>query len=176
LILEDYRPKGYILGKEIGSIMDSDDLDRNPLFRGFSPQELDLLRPLFIPCEYHSGTVLFEQGDPAEFFYIVTAGEVAIQFKPEDDQAIILTHIRPGGIVGWSAVIGRSRYTSAAFCTKFTRLLRVSGADLQALGTDHPETCNRFIDRLAEVVAQRKLKTNFPVVEFLENGLRNGTH
>jgi CRP-like cAMP-binding protein len=147
-----------------------------PLFKGFTPDQLEVLRPLFIPCEYHAGTVLFEQGDLASHFYVVATGEVAIQYKPEDDQAIIITHVKPGGIVGWSAVIGRSKYTSSAYCTSFANLHRVSGAELQELSEVHPETCNKFMDRLAEAVAERLQGSNPHVLELLENSLRNGAH
>jgi CRP-like cAMP-binding protein len=79
-------------------------------------------------------------------------------------------------MIGWSAVIGRRSYTSAAICNEYTKLLRVRGADLQTLSKQHPETGNLFVDRLAEVVAQR-LKSSHPQVQaLLENGLRNGVH
>jgi CRP-like cAMP-binding protein len=151
-------------------------LDQNPIFNGFTLEELDLLRPLFIPCEYHPGTVLFEQGDPAEFFYIVTSGEIAIQYKPEDGKPILIARIKPGGIVGWSAVIGRSHYTSAAFCTSFARLLRIGGSELQVLGESHQATCDKFVDRLAEAVAERAQGSNPSFLELLGFELHNGTH
>jgi CRP-like cAMP-binding protein len=153
--------------------MTDDAFAQFPLFRGFGPLQLDLLRPLFVHCEYHTGTVLFEQGDPATHFYLVTSGEVAIHFKPEDGQDIVIARIKPGGILGWSAVIGRNQYTSAAICTQFARLLRVSGADLQALCGGYPDTVNLFTDRLAEIVAERLQRSNPEFLALLENSLRN---
>ena len=153
--------------------MTSDVLDQFPLFDGFSVEQKDLLRPLFVPTDCHAGTVLFEQGEPAIYFYLVISGEVAIHFKPEDDQDILIARIKPGGMIGWSAVIGRRSYTSAAICTEYTQLLRVRGSDLQTLCSQHSQTGNLFVDRLADVVAQR-LKSSHPqVLELLENGLRN---
>ena len=113
--------------------MTSDVLDQFPLFDGFSVEQKDLLRPLFVPTDCHAGTVLFEQGEPAIYFYLVISGEVAIHFKPEDDQDILIARIKPGGMIGWSAVIGRRSYTSAAICTEYTQLLRVRGSDLKTL-------------------------------------------
>jgi CRP-like cAMP-binding protein len=156
--------------------MVKDVLGQFPLFDGFTEKQKDLLRPLFVPSDCHAGTVLFEQEEPAIYFYLVISGEVAIHFKPEDDQDILIARIKPGGMVGWSAVIGRRSYTSAAICTEYTQLLRVRGSDLQSLCAQHPQTGNLFVDRLADVVAQR-LQSNHPqVLELLENGLRNGAH
>lgn len=156
--------------------MASDPLMQFPLFEGFSAEQMDLLRPLFVSGEYHSGTVLFDQGDPALYFYLLISGEVAIHFKPEDDEDIVIARIKPGGMVGWSAVIGRRSYTSAAICSDLSRLLRVRGADLQKLCAEHPQTGIRFVDRMADVVAQRLENSHPQVLQLLENGLRNGVH
>ena len=156
--------------------MSRDVLEQFPLFDGFSEDQMGLLRPLFVPGEYHTGTVIFEQGEPAVYFYLMISGEVAINYKPEDDQDIVITRIKPGGMIGWSAVIGRRSYTSAAICTDFTKLLRVRVSDLQKLCGQHPETGNQFVDRMAEVVAHRLEGSHPQVLQLLENGLRNGTH
>lgn len=157
-------------------IMPKDILTQFQLFDGFSDEQMNLLRPLFVSSVCHTGTVLFEQGEPAVYFYLLVSGEVAIHFKPEDGQDIVIARIKPGGMIGWSAVIGRRSYTSAAICTEFTKLLRVRSVDLQNLSKEHPETGNLFVDRLAEVVAQR-LKSNHPQVQaLLENGIRSGVH
>lgn len=168
--------KGYIVSNEMVVIMTKDILDHFPLFDGFTLDQKDLLRPLFLRSDCHAGTVLFEQGDPAIYFYLVISGEVAIHYKPEDDQDIVIARVKSGGMVGWSAVIGRRSYTSAGICSDYTQLLRVRGSDLQSLCAQQPETGNLFVDRLADVVAQR-LQTSHPqVLELLENGLRNRVH
>jgi CRP-like cAMP-binding protein len=156
--------------------MSCDPLKQFPLFDGFSEEQMEYLRPLFISSECHAGTVLFEQNEPATYFYLVVSGEVAINFKPEDGENIVIARIKPGGMIGWSAVIGRRNYTSAAICTEYTKLLRVRGADLQKLSVEHPETGNQFVDRMADVVAQRLDSDHPQVLQLLENGLRNGIH
>lgn len=156
--------------------MPRDLLKQFPLFDGFSEDQMGLLRPLFVPSECHAGTVLFDQGEPALYFYLLVSGEAAIHYKPEDDEDIIIARIKPGGMIGWSAVIGRRSYTSAAICTQLTALLRVRGSDLQKLCKEHPETGNQFVDRMADEVAQRLEHSHPQVLQLLENGLRNGVH
>lgn len=156
--------------------MSRDILKQFPLFDGFSKEQMALLRPLFVPSDCHAGTVLFEQGEPTVYFYLLISGEVAIHYKPEDDQDIVIARIKPGEMIGWSAVIGRRSYTSAAICSEFTELLRVRGTDLQELCAQYPETGNQFVDRLADVVAERLQSSHPQVLQLLENGLRNGIH
>ena len=92
-------------------------MDQFNLFDGLTPDQRQLLRPMFVPCDGYSGTVLFEQGDPAEHLFWVVVGEVTINYKPDDGAAITVARVRPGGVVGWSAALGSRAYTSSAACT-----------------------------------------------------------
>src|SRR4030065_2288622 len=137
------------------SLMDADVFPNLFLFRDLIPEQLKLLPPLFIPCEFTADTVLFEQGDPAENLFAVVSGEVVVNLKPDDGPMIVVACVRPGSIVGWSAALGSRRYTSSAVCTTYTQLLRVRGDDLRRLCVQHPDTGMIFLDRLATVIAER---------------------
>ncbi len=154
--------------------MQIDVFNQLPLFEGLSFAQRNLLRPLFIPCEYHGGTVLFEQGDPAENLYLILVGEVVIRYKPEDGPEITLAHLRDGGIVGWSAAFGRSSYTSGASCISYTQALRVRGEDLREMCERYPETGDLILMRLADAIAERMSNTNEQVVDLIKQGLAYG--
>jgi CRP/FNR family cyclic AMP-dependent transcriptional regulator len=141
------------------------------LFRDLSPEHLNVLRPLFIPCEFTADTVLFVQGDPAENLFAVVSGEVMVNFKPDDGPIITVARVQTGSIVGWSAALGSRRYTSSAVCTTYTQLLRVRGYDLRRLCIQHPNTGEIFLDRLATVMAERLHSTHDLVFSLLQLGL-----
>lgn len=155
--------------------MTTDFFDRLPLiFGGLSPNQKDVLRSLFIPVECFSGTVLFEQGDPAEHLFLVVSGEVVIRYKPDDGPAITVARVHPGSVVGWSAALGNPAYTSGAICETYTQMLRVRGADLRGLCTYDPDTGYLILERLAKVIAERLRKGQEQVLALLLQGLRNG--
>jgi CRP/FNR family cyclic AMP-dependent transcriptional regulator len=141
------------------------------LFRELSSEHLELLSPLFIPCDFSTDAILFEQGDPAEYLFAVVSGEVVVNFKPDDGPNIVVARVQPGSIVGWSAALGSRRYTSSAMCTLDTQLLRVRGDDLRRLCLQHPETGTVFLDRLATVIAERLHSTHDLVLSLLQLGL-----
>lgn len=153
--------------------MPADVFDQLQLFKGLSPDQLRLLKPLFIPCDCYGDTVLFEQGERAEYLYLVVVGEVAIQYNPDDGQPILVSRIKRGGVVGWSAVLGNRVYTSAAICTRYTQMLRIKGTDLRDLCEQNPETGILILERLAEIVAERLRNTHEQVVALLKEGLSN---
>jgi CRP-like cAMP-binding protein len=151
--------------------MPDDMFDQLPLFKDLSCEQQALLRPLFLPVDCYSGTRLFEQGDPAEYLYLVVVGEVVISYKPDDGPAILVARVRPGGIVGWSAALGSRSYTSGATCEGYTQMLRLRGGDLRDLCNEYPETGILVLERLATVIAERLRNTHEHVMALLLQGL-----
>jgi len=151
--------------------MDDNDFPNLFLFQNLSPRHLELLNPLFLPCEFTADSVLFEQGDPADHLFAIVTGEVVVNFKPDDGPNIIVARVQPGSIVGWSAALGSRRYTSSAICTTHTVLLRVRGDDLRRLCLQHPDTGTIILDRLATVIAERLHSTHDLVLSLLQLGL-----
>jgi CRP-like cAMP-binding protein len=146
--------------------------DRLSFIQGFTPEEIETLRPLFQVACLPAGAILFEQGCPADQFYIVSAGEVIIRYKPEDGPALILTRVREQGVVGWSAAIGSPYYTSSAVCAEESQLLVVRSDDLRRFYECHPHTAELLLERLAALIADRLRHTHPQIMAMLENGMR----
>ncbi len=154
--------------------MPDDDYDQLTLFQGLTPSQCMLVKPLF-QCVYEpAGSLIFDQGDLAEYLYLVVDGEVVIRYKPEDGPAILVARVRPEGIVGWSSALNSPIYTSSAVCTTDCRMLRVRGHDLRDLCENYPETGSLMLERLAVVIAERLRNTHDHVITLLEHGLRQG--
>jgi CRP/FNR family cyclic AMP-dependent transcriptional regulator len=168
---------GYSFSKDCDKVIMSGDLFNDlSLFKDFSLAQCNVLRPLFIPRHEPAGTTIFEQGDPAEYLYIVVDGEISIRFKPDDGPAIIVARVRPEGVVGWSAALGSPTYTSAAICSTECQMLRVRSQDLRQLCEQDPETATLLLERLAAVIAERLRNTHHHVMALLEQGLRIRMH
>jgi CRP-like cAMP-binding protein len=156
--------------------MPNEAFKRLPIFQGMTPAEHGLLKPLFIPCDFYDQTVIFEQGETAEFLYVVVDGEVVVSYKPDDGPAITVARILPGGVVGWSAALGSRMYTSGAYCDGYTQLLKIRGIELRKLCEEYPDTGVILLDRLAAVIAQRLTNTHDQILALLELGLRSGVN
>jgi CRP/FNR family transcriptional regulator, cyclic AMP receptor protein len=150
-----------------------DSFEQLSLFQGLKPKQLEILYPLFVPYECYSGTIIFEQGDPADYLYLIVDGEAIIHYKPEDGEAITITRVRSGGVVGWSAAIGRRKYTSGASCAEYTKMLRIRATDLNTLRQQDPEIGSFLFDRLANLVAQRG-SAHPQVMALLNNNMSGG--
>ncbi len=146
-------------------------LDHVLAFQGFSQDQISRIRPLFLFFYAPTGTLIFEQGEPAEYLYIVIDGDVSIRYKPEDGPEDVIARVRPEGVVGWSAALGNPRYTSSAVCKSDCQLLRVRNNDLRQLCENSPETGVLFLDRLATMIAERLRTTHPELMRLLEQGL-----
>ncbi len=145
--------------------------DDLPIFQDLDQEEREILYPLFLFSLLPAGTILFDQGDQAECLYIVIDGEVVIRYKPDDGPALVVTHVKSNGVVGWSAAIGSPAYTSSAACAKDSELLCIHTRDLRRLCEYHPHTGALLLERLANIVAERLRITHGQIMALLEQGM-----
>ncbi len=131
-------------------------LENLPFFQGLRGDDLSLLAPFFRTLRFRAGALIFDQGDAAEFFYLLVRGEVVIRYKPEDGPAITVARVRPGGVFGWSAAMGNPVYTSAAVCESDSEALQIRGEALRSLCDSHPQAGKIIRERLAAIVAERR--------------------
>jgi CRP/FNR family transcriptional regulator len=116
---------------------------------------IDVLSPLFETFSCQPGTTIFQQGDQAEFLYLVIDGKVDMSFKPYDGIPITISHVGKGGLFGWSALVGSEKYTSSAVAIENVEAVRVHGSDLRKFCQEHPEAGKDILERLADGVSSR---------------------
>jgi CRP/FNR family transcriptional regulator, cyclic AMP receptor protein len=126
-----------------------------PLFQDLDPAQIALLKPLFEQFTCPADTVIFEQGSPAIYLYLLIKGEVEIRYKPYDGPTITLTRLKDGDVFGWSAVVGSPHYTSSIISESQIEAIRIRGNRLLKLFSDAPETGKIVMDRLARIVSPR---------------------
>ncbi len=141
------------------------------IFKELDKNEMNLLRPLFEPFSCQAGTIILEQGAPAEFFYFVTRGTVEMSFKPYDGNPITVTHVEKDGLFGWSAVIGSEKYTSSAIAIEDVEALRVHGSELRRFCMEHPEAGRDILERLADGVVSRWKDAHKQIKSLLAQGM-----
>ena len=142
-----------------------------PFFQGLPAADRERILKLFRMEDHPAGEVIFQQGGAADRLYLLASGRVEIRFKPYDGEPLTVSVIESGGIFGWSAALGRSSYTSGAFCTETGRSFSIRGRDLRRIYEEHPATGVILLERLAEVIALRLTSTRAHVLELLRQGV-----
>ncbi|MEP0807359.1 MAG: cyclic nucleotide-binding domain-containing protein [Chloroflexota bacterium] len=147
------------------------DLELLPLFQGLKADHLTLLRPLFERVTFAAGETVVEQGEAAEYLYLIERGRIAICYKPYDGETITITHVEAGGLFGWSAVVGSPQYTSSGVAVEELEAIRVRGSDLRRLCLEHPEAGRAILDRLADSVSTRWKDAHQQIRAVLKSGM-----
>jgi len=142
-----------------------------PLFQGMMEQDLNRIASIFHRERDYKDDILFHQSDPAEKFYVVLTGTVAIRFKPDDGEPLTIAVIEPGGVFGWSSVLGRDRYSSSAICLDDCSLLSTNGLDFKALFELFSDSGVMMLTRLSELISRRYDNTRQQILNLMQDNV-----
>ena len=132
-----------------------DSLPGIPLFDNLSSEQSSMLMSVFENFSCSPGTVIFEQGDPAKYLYLILKGKAIISYKPYDGPRIVISRLKDGDVFGWTAVVGGNKYSSSVVSETYLESIRIRREYLQNLLTQNPDTGKIIIDRLALNVSPR---------------------
>lgn len=136
-------------------------------------EHVTIFQRLFERYSFRSGTVVVQQGAPAEYFYLVISGKAQVSFKPYDGTPITVSHVGKDGLFGWSAVVGSPTYTSSVTATEELETYRIHGSRLRNLCVDYPEAGKALLERLANTVGSRWKNAHEQVKSLLVQGMQN---
>jgi CRP/FNR family cyclic AMP-dependent transcriptional regulator len=98
--------------------------------------------------DFRAGTVLFEEGQPGDFMYVVTTGEVEIRRLVGETERV-LAIIPPGEFFGEMAILNSRPRSATAVVRLDARLLVIEGKTFEAMLRARPEVALRIIKSLA---------------------------
>jgi CRP/FNR family cyclic AMP-dependent transcriptional regulator len=73
------------------------------LFRGLPEDDLESLAEVASLTALSDGEILFQQGDPANTLFVVSAGGLVLRAS-RHGRSVIVETVGPGEVVGWSAM------------------------------------------------------------------------
>src|SRR4051812_6691420 len=72
-----------------------------PFLKGLGPEHLQVLEDCSMRSHFDAGEVIFKEGDPANRFYLIEKGKVALISEQKEGPQHIQT-IGAGDVLGWS--------------------------------------------------------------------------
>lgn len=143
------------------------------LFKDLNEHQLKKLDFAFEPFRFSRDTHIFEQGDAADYLYILTTGKVIIRYKPYDGPEISVATISPGGVFGWSTALGRKAFSSGALAVENCEGYRISKSSLSELCEDQPEASAAFMKQLAKLVNDPMDPSHNEILKILADGMNH---
>lgn len=130
---------------------------QSDILRGMSKAFVKSFMDLTTKESHKSGYQLFQEGNRANFFYILLRGRVKLTIGEEGHT--VYTIDQPGEAFGWSSLVGRPHYSATAECREPTKLLKIQVKKLHQLFDDDPQSGRLFFMRLSATLGNRLLQT-----------------
>ncbi len=102
-------------------------------------------------CE--EGEVLFKEGEPANYFYILIKGRIKLSIG-DTGPAVYMAH-DPGQVLGWSTLLGRQSYSATAMSVASSKILKLEKADFLEQLSRVPESEAMLFKRVAQMLGDR---------------------
>jgi CRP-like cAMP-binding protein len=102
------------------------------------------------------GTVIFREGDKADYFYTLVEGRVGLTIGEPAKEIYIID--KAGEAFGWSSLVDRNYYSASAECLEPSNLLRFEKNDLNAFLLNNVDSALIFYKRLAGILGNRLIQ------------------
>lgn len=115
------------------------------------------------------GYVLFNEGDPADFFFILMKGRININLGEEEKQPYLVKHA--GEAFGWSSLVGAEKYSASCVCREESMFMRFAKEFIQEVTEADPVNGMEFYRRLARMLGNRMILSYHPEAEIVPSEL-----
>lgn len=146
-----------------------DELGGFRLFAGLPADALTTVAECGQEVQLDEGTILFVEGDPADTFYLVVSGLVAVEVATPRPGRVVIETIGPSEIVGVSWLLPPYRWTFDARVVEPTAAIAIDAACLRQRCDDDPVVGYALFQRFAGLVRDRLQSTRLQLMDLYGN-------
>lgn len=116
---------------------------------------------LFTEKSAAAGDILFDHNDPAEAFFLLIEGRLAIhKYTGFLERMQVIALIDPGAVVGECSVLPRHKRTTRVTVIQDSKLLCLAKKDFVSFQEAFPKSSNAILQYLLSIVSLRLEKTS----------------
>jgi len=137
-------------------------LDRIPLFRDFTSDQIERLRSWLQPVSWRAGDVIFRHGDPGSFLYLVTRGCAIVHLR-HDEEGIRLVSFAAGAVFGELALLDRGPRSATVTADEDLTCFALSEPSFTALCQNQPDIAIKLLSALGRELSVRIRYANMTI-------------
>ena len=126
----------------------------HPFFSGLSEEFGNLIAGCAKNVRFEAGSYLFHQGEPADQFYLIRAGRVALQIS-SPHKTITIQTVAENDVVGASWLVMPYRWGFDAKALDLTRAIALDAACLRGKCEDDHDLGYEMMKRFMPILVQR---------------------
>jgi CRP/FNR family transcriptional regulator, cyclic AMP receptor protein len=143
------------------------------VFAGLEPEQLQLIAGCGQIAAYAGGDRLFREGSPADTFFLVRRGLIAITTNVPGRGDVTIETLEPGEVIGWSWLFPPYRWHFDARAVEDAGVVAFDGACLRGkCDADHALGYELML-RFAQVMIERLQRTRTLLLDVYGNGSRS---
>jgi CRP/FNR family transcriptional regulator, cyclic AMP receptor protein len=140
-----------------------------PAFEGMAPERLELIAGCAVNRVFERGEHLLREGDPADVFYVIRAGHVALETYVPQRGALTIETLHDGDLVGWSWLVSPHRTVFDARASGTVHTMAFDGRCLRGKCEDDPALGYDLLTRFVTVIVERLQATRLQLLDVYGN-------
>lgn len=144
-------------------------LRKSCFFCNMQLEELQKLSRICQEVELTARMVIFEEYDLAKDVYVIISGQVSLAICEPKQGCRQIAIVGEGELVGWSALLGKTRLSDTASTLTPVKAMKFNGAELSKFCTDHPVFGVEFMRQAACAMALRLSGTRLQLLQMCGN-------
>lgn len=138
-------------------------------FRDLDPGYITFMVGCASNVRFVEGSFLFREGEPADRFFLIRHGKVALEIAAPGRGAIIVQTVAAGGVVGFSWLFEPHVWQFGARAVGPVRAIALDGVCLRAKCEQDPRLGYGLMQRFARIAVQRLQATRLQVLDVYGN-------
>lgn len=130
-------------------------IQEHPFFRGLDARFVELVCGCAKNVRFETGQYLFREGEPADEFYLIRAGHVALEIFAPGRPPVTIQTVGEGEIAGVSWLIPPYRWQFDARAVEPSRAIALDGACLRDKCESDHDLGYELMKRVMPVVVER---------------------
>ena len=140
---------------------------QQPFFEGLNAAQLQLLTESALEMRFEAGQTIFDEGAPANRFYLILEGCVVLESEMADRNVIPVQTLGPGDDLGWSWLFPPYSLHLSARALEPVRTIFFYGTRLREQCEQDHELGYQLMKRIAEVATQCLQATQRRLMEYI---------
>ncbi len=127
----------------------------HPFFFGMSREHLNVVAEGAFEATFEAEEILFREGEPANQFYLIQSGHVAVEAHRPTNGTALVQILGPGDVLGWSSLLPPFEWHFQARTLEPTCAIILDGGQLLATAERDRNFGYELLKRLSVVLIQR---------------------
>ena len=136
-----------------------------PFFAGLDQGFMNLVVGCASNVRFDAGTYIFKEGAPADTFYLIRSGKVAVEIFQPQRKPIVISTLDEGEILGWSWLLPPYVWKFHALAVQNIRAIALDGRCLRNKCEENHDLGYEILKRFVQIIEQRLDATRLQLLD-----------